>query len=128
MAGQSPAEITAEHNRTGRLVALWAALLGGPLLLLWIQELNFELVPWACSAGWMPAIHVVCAVAVLLAAACLLTSWRTWKQTGSSWPGDQHGVLVRTRFLAVVGLMISLFSLLAIIALWLTNFLLGPCQ
>jgi hypothetical protein len=108
--------------------ALWAGLLLAPAAFLLNLEVAYALVPTACSTGTRLLMHVVHLVCLFLAAAGALTAWRSWKSTGETWPGGAGGRLSRSRFMAGVGLLLSLFIVMVIVAQWIPSFVLSPCQ
>src|SRR4051795_1531630 len=92
------------------LRALWAGLLLAPAAFLLNLEVAYALVPTACSTGTRLLMHGVHLVCLFLAAAGALTAWRSWRATGEIWPGGAGGRLSRSRFMAGVGLLLSLRS------------------
>jgi hypothetical protein len=110
------------------LRALWAGLLLAPAAFLLNLEVAYALVPTACSTGTRLLVHVVHLVCLLLAAAGALIAWRSWRSTGETWPGGAGGRLSRSRFMAGVGLLLSLFIVMVIVAQWIPSFVLNPCQ
>ena len=110
------------------MLMLWIGILGGPLIWLSILQIQFMLVPWACGAGWTPALHVTSVLALALAAAAIWIAHRCWIRTGREWPGEEDGSLERSRMMAVVGMLVSSLSFLVILAQWITNILMNPCQ
>lgn len=115
-------------KQAGRVAALWAGLLSGPMAWMISQQAGNFIVSWACSPAGRVALHLVMIAALLLAGAGGLVSWRCWRRAGREWPDDSGGAVPRSRFLAVLGLMMSgLFSLL-IAAQWIPSFFFDPCQ
>jgi hypothetical protein len=110
------------------LRALWTGLLLAPAAFLLNLEVAYALVPTACADGSRLLVHVVHAVCLLLAAVGALTAWRMWRATGETWPGGAGGRLSRSRFMSGVGLLLSLFILMVIVAQWIPSFVLSPCQ
>jgi hypothetical protein len=109
------------------LRALWTGLLLAPTAFLLNLEVAYALVPTACSSSRL-LVHVVHAVCLLLAAFSALTAWRMWSLTGETWPGGAGGRLARSRFMAGLGLFLSLLFVLVIVAQWIPSFVLNPCQ
>lgn len=108
--------------------ALWAGVLAGPLAMLTQLQANYALVLWACGAGREWALHLVALMALLVTAAGGLLSWRNWRRAGAGWEDGGAGVVPRSRFMAVVGLMMSVLISLVVIAQWIPIFVYGPCQ
>jgi hypothetical protein len=107
---------------------LWTGFLLAPAAFLLNLEVAYALVPAACSGGTRLSIHVVHAVCVLLAAVGGMIAWRRWRLTGETWPGGEGGRLSRSRFMSGVGLLLSLFIVMVIVAQWIPSFMLSPCQ
>jgi hypothetical protein len=108
--------------------ALWAGVLAGPLATLIQLQINYALVRWACDAQREWALHLVSLLALLAAVAGGLLSWRNWRRVGAGWEDEGAGVVPRSRFMAVVGMLISVFAALVVVALWIPIFVYGPCE
>jgi hypothetical protein len=108
--------------------ALWTCLLAPPFAMLVQLQANYALVLWACSAGREWALHLVALIALLIAIACGLLSWRNWRRAGATWEDDGAGVMPRSRFMSIVGILMSVLISLVIIAQWIAVFVYGPCQ
>lgn len=109
-------------------LALWAGVLAGPLATLTQLQVNYALVLWACGAGgreW--PLHLVSLLALLVSIGAGLLSWRNWRLAGE-WGEDDAGVLPRSRFMAAVGMLISLHAALVVVAQWAAVFAYGPCE
>src|SRR5206468_4207389 len=100
----------------GRAIALWTGILGPAILWLCQFELQFALVPWACSSGVGWPIHLIFAVSVLLAAACGAAAWRA-----------REGAPEYARFMAFGGAGLSGMFILTTVAQWITSVVLRPC-
>ena len=115
--------------RTGRaILSLWTGLVAGPLLALSSQLALYAATPVACLSGSETALHLLGAATVLLALAAALLSWRHWRRAGRAWPGEEGGVVGRSRFLAALGTASSAFFALVVLAMWAPVFVMGPCQ
>jgi hypothetical protein len=110
------------------LRALWTGLLLAPAAFLLNLEVAYALVPVACSSGSRLLVHIVHAVCLLLAAFGAITALRQWKLTGETWPGETGGRIGRSRFMAGLGLYLSLLFVMVILAQWIPSFVLSPCQ
>jgi hypothetical protein len=108
--------------------ALWAGVLAGPLATLTQLQANYALVPWACGAGRVWALHLVAFLALVVSVAAGLLSWRNLRRAGGGWDDEGAGVVPRSRFMAVVGLLISALAALVVIAQWIPIFVHDPCQ
>jgi uncharacterized membrane protein YfcA len=103
-------------------------VLAAPLAMLVELQTNYALVLWACSAGREWALHLVALLALLITIAGGLLSWRNWRRAGAVWEDDGAGVMPRSRFMAAVGILMSVLISLVIIAQWIAIFVYGPCQ
>ena len=110
------------------LVALWAAVLAGPVLLLLSQETKYALVGWACRSGHELIMHLLAAVTLALVLFAVLMSARRWRASGGTEPTDAPDAESRDRFLALVGLMLGALSALVVFAQWLPELFLSPCH
>jgi hypothetical protein len=95
----------------------WLGLLGAPLLFLSNMQVNLMLTPWVCGNGNFWLIHLAHAATLALIA---LMSIPAWASTRSRSAG-QH-------FVALLSISMSAFSAVALLAHWLPNFFLGPCE
>lgn len=113
-------------------LALWFGLIGGPAIVLVMQQLLYAATPWGCvqrTKLWLYAIPVVGLAAALAAA---LVAWSAWRRarTGvrlEDWDPEEGDPWARIRFMAALGIIASLFSAMAVVAMWLPVFYLNPC-
>jgi Na+/proline symporter len=120
---------TAEDFKGGVGAAeLWAGVLAGPIAMLVELQTNYALVLWACGAGREWALHLVALVALLVTVAGGLLSVRNWRRMGAVWEDGGAGVVPRSRFMAVLGMLVGVLFALVIIAQWIPIFIYGPCQ
>jgi hypothetical protein len=108
--------------------ALWTGVLLAPITVLLDLELAYALVPTACSSRNVLPVHLVHMASLLVALFGGLVAWGCWKAMGSTWPGEENGSLGWSRFMAGIGMLLSPFSALVIIAMWIPSFILNPCQ
>lgn len=110
------------------LLALWFALLAGPIA--WMLGLNaqYSLVRVACAKGNMLYLHAVTVLTLALALAGVWMAWREWHRAGRAWPDEHAGILPRSRFMAMLGLLAGVLFSLAIVSQWLANVFLNPCM
>jgi hypothetical protein len=109
--------------------ALWTANLLGPITVLLTQELSYVLTEKAaCAHGQMWTVHLSFALGVALTVSAGSLGWREWRRWGArpaTLEGDPAG---RSRFLSVVGMLVSTLSGMVVIAMWLATLFLHPCQ
>jgi hypothetical protein len=65
---------------------------------------------------------------LLIALAGGFIAWRNWREAGQVEPGEGGDVVERSRFIAVVGLLLAGLITLVFIAQWIPQFLISPCQ
>ena len=108
--------------------ALWTGVLAGPLATLTQLQVNYALALWACGAGREWALHLVALLALVVTVGAGLLSWRNWRRAGASWEDGGAGIVPRSRFMAVVGILIGALLSLVVIAQWIPIFIHGPCD
>jgi hypothetical protein len=117
------------HFREPRgLIALWFSVLIGPIA--WALGLNaaYSLVLVACARGTMLPLHLVSLATLLLAIAGAAVGWREWRRAGLKIPDEGRGTIPRSRFMAALGLIGSVYFALVILAQWVGNLMLHPCM
>jgi hypothetical protein len=110
------------------LLSLTLGLLLGPVVALANQQLIYSVNMWACGHRMQPAMHVVPFLCLVLTIGAGLTAYRDWKAVGGGVEDEEATVNTRTRFLAILGMAISIFSSLVVIAQWSTIFIFGACM
>ena len=108
--------------------ALWAGLLIPPVAFLVNLEAAYALVPVACSARSVVVLHLVHLISLVLAMVGSVVAWQTWRRSGATWPGGGGGRAGRTQFMAGVGGLMGIMFVAVILAQWIPNFILDPCQ
>lgn len=120
---------TSSYFREPRgILALWFAVLAGPLAWMIGLSTEYSLVRVACAHGNMLPLHLVSLATLLLAAAGGLVSWREWRHTGEKWPGEEGGSMPRSRFMVALGLLANPLFVLVILAQWIALFAFNPCM
>lgn len=110
------------------LLRLALDVLGGPIIALAYQASIYAGNMWACGHNAKPTLHVGAVLCVIGALIVTADSWIVWRAVGGG-VEDEHGAVEsRTRFLALVAMMIGAISLAVIVAQWLAIFMLGPCM
>jgi hypothetical protein len=121
-------EAVGEFKQTRGILWLWAGLLTAPLAFLLHLEINYALVTQLCQSQHKIAMHVVTFTFLLIAACGGIISWLNWREAGSKWPGEAGSIRERSRFMSVVGLLISALVIFGLIAQWIPQFIFDPCQ
>jgi hypothetical protein len=66
--------------------------------------------------------------AIFVASFAGLLARRIWKRVGPGWDEAGAGATARARFMAAIGMLISLMMLFVILAQWIPVFIYGSCQ
>jgi hypothetical protein len=106
---------------------IWPALFIPPLAFLTLLSLNYALEPAACGNQQRLPMHLTAGVALLVALGGIALALRAWRSVGGGLPGDEPGPEERARFAAVIGLVLSSLSTLAIVMLWVVQVLMPAC-
>lgn len=109
----------------GRVVA---ANLIPPAAALGDLQIAYMLVAPSCEAGTNVWLHVVHAAMLALAIAGGVLGWLSLRAVGQGQLHSDAGRVARTRFLAVVGMLSAGLLSLLIVAQWMSDFVLSPCQ
>ena len=110
--------------RTSSEIRLALGRVGSPAIALLNQQAIYASNMWACGHGLHGVLHVIPAVCVLITLALALDSFVIWRAGNR-----QDGVVTeRVRFIALVGVAISLFSSAVIIAQWAGVFVFDSCM
>jgi len=113
----------------GRVAALVTGLLFAPFVAMLHLELSYADVRHACRQGSELRLHVTSVVLLVLALAGAAVAWRMLREVSDrAAPGGPQTATANTRFVAVTGVLVSLYFALVIVAQWLAVFMLGPCQ
>ena len=118
---------TAKYQEARGLIPLWIGLLTGPIVWAAHMEANFALVEWACpNHDWI--IHAVSVAALLIVAVAGLVAARAWKDTGGQGPDEQATLISRSRYMAIMGMVLSAGFFLVILAQEIPSWFLTACQ
>ena len=128
MAKRSTVDSRTGVPDAGEIQALWTGVLLPPIAFLINLEVAYALVPKACASRSTLVLHLVHAICFGLVIVGGLVAWRCWRVAGAVWPGEGGGALSRSRFIAGIGVLISGFVALAIVADWIPSIMLNPCQ
>ena len=107
---------------------LWLLPVLGPIITAIEMQINFVLVRLACSAQRNVGLHAVIIAAIALTVATAFICYVIWKQAGTDWPTEAPDVATRVRFIAVLGILSSIQSLLVIVAQGIATIQFDPCQ
>jgi hypothetical protein len=98
--------------------ALWAGMIGAPVIWSLDLILRYVLVPLAAARqDDQTPMNVCSAIFFLSTLACAFICWRDWRLNGSHDPGGHEpGPTARRQFVASVGLLTSLLFAFIIVA------------
>ena len=116
-----------EHPPVSDL-ALWTAVLSGPVVFLLNLQINYVMVDWACNTGNEWALHVVHLVSLAAVAAGTLLGATLWRRVGRTWPDPDGSSDSRARLLAALGTLGGVTFAVSIVAQWITVMVLGACS
>lgn len=119
---------TSRFDRWPGILGLAYGLVGAPISALLMQVIAYAGVQWACGHRTIAVVHVVPAIFIALAALSIWISWRDWSSVGRVGRAENATVTDRTRFVAVSGVVLSAFSIVLILAMWLPLVIFDPCQ
>ena len=110
------------------LLALLAGILLPPFAWFLTQQLSFMLVPWACVTERQFILYAVTLAMLLLAIGGGLVARRSWWRLGYDRAAGAGGVMARSRFMAVGGVLSSAMFSLVIVAQGIPSFILNACE
>lgn len=100
----------------------------GPVVALTNQQLTYQANMWACGRNQWASVHLVPLLCLIVTIGMGGVAYRDWKAVGGGVEDEAADASTRTRFLAIGGVMISIFSSLVIIAQWAAVFTFAPCM
>jgi hypothetical protein len=110
------------------LLRLSLGVVLGPTVALINQELTYSVNMWACGHGLQGVIHIVPIVCLVVTLTMAFVAYRDWQAVGEGVEDEAATVATRTRFLSLVGIALSVFSALVILAMWAPVFIFDPCM
>lgn len=120
------ADAAADLKAGAGIGELWAGVLVGPTAMLLQLEANYALVLWSCATGHTWPLHLVSVLALLVTVVAGLLAYRVWGRVTAN--EDGGGPVARSRFMAAVGILISLLMCGVIVAQWIPVFIHHPCE
>lgn len=123
-----PAEDPAQFTRWPGLMSLSLCVALGPIVALIHEQTVYAVNMWACGRNLHATMHIVPALSLIVVLGAAFGGYLNWNAVGRG-VQDEHGSIVtRTRFLALLGMAISLFSAVVILAQWFAIFTFDPCM
>lgn len=114
--------------RTPRLLPLWFAFLGPPLIWAARFGVNYVLLPYTCAHDAALLLHIITLVALLGIGWAAVVAWKIRRARDGMEPVELGGMEARARFMALAGLLGSGIFFAAIVAEGVAVFIIDPCQ
>lgn len=124
----SSEQALSRFDRWPGILGLLFGAIAGPLAALYMQAVAYAGVQWSCGHRNPITVHIIPVVFILLGVIAVWLSWRDWNTVGRMTRAEGATVSDRTRFVALSGLMLSAFSVVLMVALWLPMIVFNPCQ
>lgn len=117
-----------QATRERREALLWVVVFAGPVLWIIHLALIYPLVPLACNMGWGDwPFHLATVLTGLGTLGAVVLAWRLLSSRSAA-PAVPDGALQqRQRFMAFVGVVLSMLFFIVIIAEGFPVLLLSPC-
>jgi hypothetical protein len=128
LARTSSERALSRYDRWTGITGLAYGFVAGPLSALYAQLIAYAGVQWACGHRNPITPHIVPVVFLLLGLIAIWVSWRDWSSVGRIARAEGETIGDRTRFLALCGLILSTFSVVLILAMWVPMIVFNPCQ
>jgi hypothetical protein len=113
---------------TRESAAKWFGLVGPLLAAFFQQQLAYYLVPTACARHLPGIVHLPALLALGVTVLAARSAWRRLREVGASAPSERDIRTASSWFFGLAGLAVSSFATAVIVALWLPNLFLDPCQ
>ena len=110
------------------LLDLSLCVLLGPVIALTNQELIYSANMWTCGHGYRATLHLIPLLCLIVTIGTGIAAFRDWRATGGGVEDEEATIASRTRFLAIAGMGISVFSSLVVIAQWAALGVFAPCM
>jgi hypothetical protein len=123
-----PAEDPAQFARWRGLLSLSLGIVLGPLVALIHQETVYAVNMWACGRHLHATMHIVPVLSLVVVFGAAYGGYLNWNAIGRGVEDEHASIVTRTRFLALLGMTISIFSALVILAQWFAIFMFEPCM
>ena len=118
----------AAFTRWPGLLSLSLGVLLGPVIALTNQELIYSANMWTCGHGYRATLHLIPLLCLIVTIGTGIAAFRDWRATGGGVEDEEATIASRTRFLAIAGMGISVFSSLVVIAQWAALGVFAPCM
>jgi hypothetical protein len=110
------------------LAKLWCAFIAAPLAWLIDLESSYAIVGWACSHDRRDVLFLIPAGCLGAIGVAAWLCWSAWNDLRREAEFEGGSVEDRSRFLAVIGLMMSATFALLVVTTFAARYLLSPCD
>jgi hypothetical protein len=125
MAEASPAR----YARSPSGIAVeWTGVLAGPIAFALDLLISYSLVKWTCGSQHTVVLHLVTLAALLIVAGGAFASWTALASTPDHASSAGGRPVDRARFMALLGLAMSGFFAVVVIANGIPRLILDACQ
>lgn len=111
-----------------RRLGLWIGPLIGPIAWLLDLQVSFSADRWSCTSHTALPLHLASLICLLITLAGVAYTWRDWREAGKGWPGEEEGVISRSRMMAFLGVTVNVMFVLTILFQTIPKWMLNPCQ
>jgi hypothetical protein len=112
----------------GVILLRWLTLVGPLLIAFGQQQLAYMLVDPACRTGAVFLVHLPAILGIVLVALLGRSAWREVNESRKSETNDDGSHRANAAFFGIVGLILCGLAAVLIIAQWLPDVFLHPCQ
>jgi hypothetical protein len=123
-----PGDAAARFARGPGLLSLSLGLVLGPFAALANQQLTYVVNMWACGHRERGVMHLIPILCLLVVAATGVAAHLNWRSLGRGFEDELGAIETRSRFMAILGIAISAFCAIVILAQWLAIFVFDPCM
>lgn len=124
---QTPRDELRWFSRTPGMGILWTGLLAAPVAWALDLTISYAIVPWTCSSQQIFVLHVVTLGALAMTAGGAAASWTALQRAPATAVDDGPRPIDRGRFMALLGLLVSAFFGLVMIANAVPRVMLDAC-
>jgi hypothetical protein len=119
---------SAQFARGPGLLSLTLGIVLGPIVALANQEAIYSVNMWACGHRVRGVMHLVPILGLIVVVATGIAANLNWRALGRGFEDELGSIETRSRFIALLGIAISAFCAIVIIAQWLAIFVFDPCM
>jgi hypothetical protein len=109
-------------------LSLALVLLLGPIIALAAQSAIYAATSWTCGRDIGATMHIIPALALIISVGSGITAYLHYRDAGKGLEDEHGGPTTRIRFIGMIGMGLSAFSSLVILAMWASIFVFAPCM